>query len=84
MTNLFILIVKMKILYPHIYNMILYFYIDSSKVLLNDNIINIKNNSFSIQLSNYNYKDNNLFLLYHGLSYSNVTYLYLSNNSFHQ
>lgn len=87
MTDLSLLIDKLNFKYPHIYDKIVYFFIDIKKIILNNQIINIGSffdspkYKLSIQLANYNYKDNNLRLLYHGLSFSSVTYLYLSNNS---
>lgn len=87
MADLYLLINKLDFHYPHIYDKIVYFFIDMEKIILNNQIINIVNDVYnpkyklSIQLANYNYKDNNLRLLYYGLSFSSITYLYLSNNS---
>jgi len=87
MADLNLLINQLDFYYHHIYDKIVYFFIDMEKIILNNQIINIVDDIYdpkyklSIQLANYNYKDNNLRLLYHGLSFSSVTYLYLSNNS---
>jgi hypothetical protein len=75
--KLFLLLNKLK-MYPHLLELIYFYFVDIEKVILNNQIISA--NTKSIQLCYNRYQNNNIFLLLISLPFSHVEHLYLSFN----